>query len=230
MTLGGSRAQGTATADSDWDFGLYYRGTIARADVEALGWPGRASEPHGWGPVVNGGAWLTVEGQRVDLCYKDLDEVLHWTAEAEGGRFRIEALVTHAVGIPTYVLAGELAVNEVLVGHLPRPSFPPALAVAAPPRWRQLASMSLSTAAAHARRGDVTATVANLGRAAIAEAHARLAASRQWVLNEKGALGRAGLGGAHEVLAAPGTTPGALASSVDRLAGVLGVDPAVLRP
>ena len=124
VTLGGSRAQGTAYADSDWDFGLYYRGTIARTDVEALGWPGRVSEPHEWGPVVNGGAWLTVEGQRVDLCYRDLDEVLHWTAEAEAGRFRIEALVTHAVGIPTYVLAGELAVNEVLVGDLPRPSFP----------------------------------------------------------------------------------------------------------
>ena len=41
VTLGGSRATGTAVAGSDWDFGLYYRGGIDPADIVALGWPGR---------------------------------------------------------------------------------------------------------------------------------------------------------------------------------------------
>ena len=31
---------------------------------------------------MNGGAWLTVGGARVDLIYRDLDEVLRWTAAA----------------------------------------------------------------------------------------------------------------------------------------------------
>lgn len=73
----------------------------------------------GWGPVVNGGAWLTIEGQRVDLCYRDLDEVEAAVAESEVGRFRIEALATFVAGIPTYVLVGELAIAKVLAGSPP---------------------------------------------------------------------------------------------------------------
>lgn len=40
-------------------------------------------EPGDWGRIVNGGAWLEVEGERVDLLYRDLDVVEHWVAEAE---------------------------------------------------------------------------------------------------------------------------------------------------
>jgi predicted nucleotidyltransferase len=41
--LGGSRAEGLHRPDSDWDFGLYYRGRLDPDDVRALGWPGRCS-------------------------------------------------------------------------------------------------------------------------------------------------------------------------------------------
>jgi predicted nucleotidyltransferase len=49
VTLGGSRARGTARADSDWDFGLYYRGSIDPADVRSLGWPVRSPARAGGG-------------------------------------------------------------------------------------------------------------------------------------------------------------------------------------
>ena len=39
VTLGGSRATGTAVEGSDWDFGLYYRRGLNPADITALGWP-----------------------------------------------------------------------------------------------------------------------------------------------------------------------------------------------
>ncbi len=221
VTLGGSRATGDARPDSDWDFGLYYRDRIDPADVRALGWPGKVSEPGGWGPVVNGGAWLVVEGQRVDLCYRDLDEVLETVAEAEAGRFRIEALATYVAGIATYVLVGELSLCKVLSGTLPRPAFPEALATSAPQRWRQLASMALHTATTHAWRGDVTATVANLGEAVIEEAQALLAEQRQWALNEKGIVARAGLGAADDVLANLGSPPDRLAAAVNAVSEVI---------
>ena len=64
VTLGGSRAMGTAVEGSDWDFGLYYRGGLDPADIIALGWPGRVFAPGEWGSIVNGGAWLTVDGPR----------------------------------------------------------------------------------------------------------------------------------------------------------------------
>ena len=109
VTLGGSRASGTATDDSDWDFGLYYRGTIDPAGIRALGWPGRVFAPGDWGRIVDGGAWLTIDGIKVDLIYRDIDVVTHWVAEAEDGRFEIQREVGYVAGIATYILAGELA-------------------------------------------------------------------------------------------------------------------------
>src|SRR6266566_1451942 len=124
VTLGGSRAEGAAVEGSDWDFGLYYRGDLDPADISALGWPGRVFAPGEWGGIVNGGAWLTVRGAKVDLIYRDLDEVLRWTAAAADGRFEIRREVGYVAGIATYVLAGELALGQVLAGELPRPPGP----------------------------------------------------------------------------------------------------------
>ena len=95
--------------------------------------------PGEWGSIVNGGAWLTVSRARVDLIYRDLDEVLRWTAAAGEGRFEIHREVGYAAGIATYILAGELALGKVLAGELPRPAFPPRLRETAPAarlRWQ----------------------------------------------------------------------------------------------
>ena len=37
VTLGGSRALGIHTADSDWDLAVYYRGSFDPADLRAIG-------------------------------------------------------------------------------------------------------------------------------------------------------------------------------------------------
>jgi predicted nucleotidyltransferase len=215
VTLGGSRAAGTAREDSDWDFGLYYRGEIDPDDVRKLGFEGTVVEPGAWGRIVNGGAWLVVEGQRVDLLYRDLDAVEHWLSEAEAGRFEIDRVEGHVAGLPTYVLAGELATCEVLDGELPRRGFPAALSESAPPRWRSLAAFSLDLAESHAARGDVAPCVGLLAQAAIAEAHARLAERGEWSLGEKHIARRAGLGAHVEsTLAAAGDRPFELSRSV----------------
>jgi hypothetical protein len=201
VTLGGSRATGTHGEGSDWDFGLYYRGTIDPDDVRALGWPGQVSGPGEWGRLVNGGAWLRVDGEAVDLIYRDLDDVLAWTAEAEQGRFEIQREVGYVAGIATYVLAGELALCEVLDGELPRPSFPAPLRRTAPGLWYRLASGALAVGGVHASRGDQVAALANFTQAVLATAQGRLAADGQWALNEKGIVQWAGLAAAQELLA-----------------------------
>jgi hypothetical protein len=217
VTLGGSRATGTATEASDWDFGLYYRTPIDPADVSALGWPGRVFAPGDWGRIVNGGAWLTVEGSRVDLCYRDLGQVEGWLADAEAGRFEVQREVGYVAGIATYLPVGELAVGEVLAGSLPRPEFPPPLRASAPPVWANLAAGALSTAAGHAARDDRVACLANAGQAVLATAQARLAAAGEWALNEKGIVGRAGLGACQDLLAAPPVDLGALVAALAAL-------------
>jgi Nucleotidyltransferase domain len=201
VTLGGSRATGTQGEDSDWDFGLYYRGTIDPADVRALGWPGQVFAPGEWGRLVNGGAWLQVDGAEVDLVYRDLDEVLRWTAAAEDGRFEIQREVGYVAGIATYVLAGELALGEVLFGALPRPMFPQPLRETAPALWFRLAAGAMAIGRVHARRGDAVAALANFTQAVLATAQGRLAAAGEWALNEKRIVERAGLSDAAAVLA-----------------------------
>jgi hypothetical protein len=211
VTLGGSRATETATDDSDWDFGLYYRDRIDPDDVRALGWPGPVFAPGDWGRIVNGGAWLTVDGVKVDLIYRDLEAVLHWTAEADEGRFEIQREVTYVAGIATYVLAGELALGEVLAGALPCPAFSDELRASAPPRWYRLAAGALDCADVHADRGDELASLANVGQAVLCAAQARLAGRGEWALNEKGIIRRAGLEGLQAQLV--GADAGAVAAA-----------------
>lgn len=44
--------------------------------------------PGGWGPWVNGGAWLTIQGQRVDWIYRDLQRVHEvWRGKAGVGHY-----------------------------------------------------------------------------------------------------------------------------------------------
>jgi hypothetical protein len=123
VTLGGPHAGGPVQADSDCHFGLYYRDAIRADDVRALGFEGRVVEPGEWGRLMNGGARLTVDDQRVDLLYRDLDVVRHWLEEAKAGRYEVDRVEGYVAGMATYALAGELALAEVLAGELPRPAL-----------------------------------------------------------------------------------------------------------
>ncbi|MEU1102285.1 nucleotidyltransferase domain-containing protein [Streptomyces tibetensis] len=217
VTLGGSRAQGTERPDSDWDFAVYYRGAFDPADLRAVGWEGEVCELGAWGGgVFNSGAWLTIEGRSVDVHYRDLDVVEHEAAEAEAGRFRVEPLMFHLAGIPTYLLVAELAVNRVLRGELPHPgAYPRALRESAPAHWHGTAAATLAYAkAGHAPKGAVTQVAGAIALAATQTAHAVLAARGEWVTNEKGLLARAGLRQVDAVIGDLTDDPAALTRAV----------------
>ncbi len=217
VTLGGSRARGEARPESDWDFGLYYRGQINALAIRALGHQGHVVEPGEWGRLMNGGGWLRVNGQRVDVLYRDLDFVERWLEETQQGRFEVDNVAGHIVGLPTYVLAGELALGKVLAGELPRPSFPDALRRSAPSWWEGNAAFSLIYADTYATRGEVVACAGSLARAVMAASHARLAERGKWILNEKGLVQRAGLMEAEGMLAHVGKGSEELTGVVDRI-------------
>ncbi|MFJ8712793.1 nucleotidyltransferase domain-containing protein [Streptomyces violaceus] len=217
VTLGGSRAQGTERPDSDWDLAVYYRGGFDPADLRAAGWEGEVSAIGAWGGgVFNGGAWLTIDGRRVDVHYRDLDVVEHERTEAEEGRFRVEPLMFHLAGIPTYLLVAELAINKVLRGTLPRPgTYPPALRETAPAHWYGMATATLAYArAGHAPKAATTQVAGAIALAATQTAHAVLAARGEWVTNEKGLLARAGLRDVDELVRSLTDDPGALARTI----------------
>ncbi|MFG2118684.1 nucleotidyltransferase domain-containing protein [Streptomyces sp. NPDC048710] len=228
VALGGSRAQGTHTPDSDWDLAIYYRGPFDPADLRALGWEGEVSEIGGWGGgVFNGGAWLTVDGRRVDVHYRDLDVVEHELAEAEEGRFRVEPLLFHLAGIPSYLIVAELAVNRVLRGALPRPAvYPEKLRRTAAERWSGTARATLAYAGAyHAPHARLTEVAGALATAAVQAGHAVLAARGEWVTNEKRLLERAGLRRMDEVVGALRAEPEALTGAIGQAEVILGLGP-----
>ena len=201
VALGGSRATGTHGTGSDWDLAVYYRGAFSPEDVRALGWPGEVSEIGGWGGgVFNGGAWLTIDGRRVDVHYRDLDVVEHELAEARQGRFHWEPLLFHLAGIPSYLVVAELGINQVLRGDLPKPDYPDALRSTAARFWRERANLTLAYAKNVHRRTEVAG---HLATAAMQTAHAVLAVRGEWVTNEKRLLDRAGLRGIDRIIAGP---------------------------
>ncbi|MFI6928977.1 nucleotidyltransferase domain-containing protein [Streptomyces sp. NPDC050287] len=204
VALGGSRVQGTQTPDSDWDLAVYYRGSFDPAHLRALGWEGEVSEVGGWGGgVFNGGAWLTIDGRRVDVHYRDLDVIEHELAEAEEGRFRVEPLLFHLAGIPSYLVVAELAVNRVLRGELPRPDgYPHKLRLTASERWHDTARATLTYATSHhAPAGRITEVAGAIATAAMQAGHGVLAGRGEWVTNEKRLLERAGLRGVDDIIA-----------------------------
>lgn len=219
VVLGGSRATAAGDAHSDWDLAVYYRGRI---DTAALAELGEVHAPGQWGRIMNGGAWLSVEGLKVDVLLRDLDVAEHWSAEAEEGRYELDSLLGYLAGIPTYSLRAELATCRVLRGRLAQPAgFPEALARAGAERWRFHVEFTLHHAEMRADRGDVAGAAGQAAKAAIERAHELLCASRTWTLNEKRLLERAGLAGVHALFAAIPQEPAALRRWVERVRAAL---------
>ncbi|MDP9827917.1 nucleotidyltransferase domain-containing protein [Kineosporia succinea] len=199
VTLGGSRAQGTARPDSDWDLGIYYRKSLDVRTLRSLGHEGQVSEVGGWGGgVFNGGCWWRVAGEPVDVHYRDLDVVESEVRRAGQGKFDIEPLMFHLAGIPTYLVVAELASNRTLRGGLPRvDAYPPRLREAAVSVWSGRARLTLGYAEKNSTR---TAQALGLISLAVTQyAHAVAASRGIWVTNEKRLLDVAGLRGVDEL-------------------------------
>jgi len=218
VTLGGSRAQNSSRPDSDWDFAVYYRGQFDPQDLRDIGWPGEVSEIGGWGGgVFNGGAWLVVDDRKVDVHYRDLAVIEAEIAASRDGHFRIEPLMFHLAGIPSYLVLAELAVRRVLSGELPVPVYPLALRKHALVVWWDRAMRTFGYARDyHARYGRAAQCTGLLVQAVSQSAHAVLGARGQWITNEKQLLTRAGLSRVDDFIALARPEPAALREVADK--------------
>jgi hypothetical protein len=215
IVLGGSRAIGTADAASDWDFTLYYRGALDVAPLERFG---TVHRPGSWGRLMNGGAWLQIGAIEADVMLRDLDAVEHWSERARAGIYEVDALLGYLAGAPTYLLLAERSLGVPLRGALAPPEpFPERLAAIAPERWRYHRRFHLMHARMRAERGDIVGTVGLAARAIVEEAHAVLCERREWVLNEKGIVARAGLAALHTAFAGVPPEAGALCDWIARV-------------
>lgn len=239
VALGGSYAAGTAHAGSDLDVGVYYRErepldvAALRAFARALDPEGAASvtEPGAWGPWMDGGAWLRVDGQRVDWIYRSVDRLSHEIDAAERGEHQWHAAQQPTHGFVSVTLLAELEVCRPL--HDPEgalaelkarvETYPIVLRERLQHDYLGLAEFSLYHARAHAARGDVYNTVGCLGRIVACLVQALHAVEGRYFLSDKTALQVFPPSDRElidEVLGAPGRSAGELGASVDRITAI----------
>lgn len=203
VVLGGSRARRDHTPESDTDLGLYYRRPL---DTEALGAVAKrvggpaaqVTEPGGWGPWVDGGGWLRIDGEPVDWIYRDLDRVAAVWASAGQGRYSFHHQPGHPLGFADIAYPGELALSRILAdpaGELAALQdevrvYPAALAEAlVGGLWE--GDFLVAVARKAVSRGDSTYLAGCLFRLVGVCVHALHGAGRRWLANEKGAVAAA---------------------------------------
>ncbi|MDJ1470807.1 nucleotidyltransferase domain-containing protein [Xanthocytophaga flava] len=93
IVLGGSYATGTATETSDLDVGIYYyeKAPFDIREIQAIAKKyAKDSSPtvtgfYEWGPWVNGGAWVKTAYGKVDLLYKNIEQITTTIENAQEG-------------------------------------------------------------------------------------------------------------------------------------------------
>lgn len=203
VLLGGSRARGEHAPGSDYDLGLYYRGPLdldgLRRLARSVSGPDAAlTELGGWGPWVDGGGWLTIDGHAVDWLYRDLDRVHRAWRDAQAGSYYFHGQVGHPLGVPDFAYAGEVALGKVLAdptGELTALQaetrmYPPKLADALVRRLAEATFLAGGAGKATARL-DTAYVAGCVFRLVGVCAHALHGRAGRWLINEKGCVASA---------------------------------------
>lgn len=236
IVLGGSHARGRARPDSDIDIGLCYR-DAAPIDIGAVRTLASALHDGGdpvvsgigeWGPWVDGGAWLTIDGQRVDLLYRSLDKIEHTLADARAGRYEVHFAQQPPFGFFGPTLLGEVAIARALhdpsgeIARLKAQVTPMPESLAAAIMQNTLWSVEFGLTAfapKFAEAGNVYGVAGCLTRFSHALVLALFALNGAYLLNEKSALAE---------IEGFGKAPAAFGERISAVLADIGADPDAL--
>lgn len=205
VVLGGSWARRIARPDSDIDLGIYYQ-PGARPSVPALRQlaqeiddrhlPQLVTDYGEWGPWINGGAWLQIDGHQVDWLFRDLDRVAGTIDECRAGRPTCDYQIGHPHGFHNHIYMGEVHVCYLLhdpAGELARlktltTEYPPSLKQMLINKYLFEAQFSVDIARKPAQRGDTVYVAGCLFRGVACLVQVLYALNERYFLNEKGAV------------------------------------------
>ena len=205
IALGGSRARGTASDASDYDIGLYFS-TGRLLDTDRLLEVARTfvDEPDSaevtpigsWGPRIVGGGWLVVLGRKVDLLYRNLEDVAQVIASCRAGEVTMHYQPGHPHGFCSAIWMGEVALCRVqhdLAGKLAAlkaktSPYPAPLREALIKRFQWEILFAIENAELAIARGERTHTAGCAYRALACLGQVLFALNERYLINEKGAL------------------------------------------
>ncbi|TKD12353.1 nucleotidyltransferase domain-containing protein [Polyangium fumosum] len=240
VVLGGSYARGMARPDSDLDVAMYYAEDspfriedIRRVAAEiSIAGPPDVTDFYGWGPWVNGGAWIRTTAGKVDFIYRNLDQVRrtldeaargvthhHFDQQPAFGFYSVTYLAETRVCLPLHDPAGHIASLKRQVEV-----YPPLLKEKLVLSNLWLAEFSLVHAAAYAERGDVYAVSGALTRTGAFLTQVLFALNETYFMTDKTAMAEIAAGfHAHAPLVPPGYV-----QQLSRILARLGETPADL--
>ncbi|MER3419131.1 MAG: DNA polymerase subunit beta [Chloroflexota bacterium] len=206
-----------------------------------------ASEPGAWGPWLNGGARLIVDGRHVDWLYRDLRRVEQVVADCLAGRVTCDYQPRYPHGFHNHIYLGELHTCRPL--HDPQgtlaalkeqvATYPPAMRRAIIERYLAEAEATFQAARQAAAAGDVFYVSGCLFRGVACLVQVLYALEERYFLGERRALHEvtgfarrpAGfVGDVASVLGQPGSSPATLEASVSALARFVGALRAISAP
>ena len=205
IVLGGSRARGSAHPASDYDIGLYFTAAnpldterlLAAVKTVADAPAAAAVTPIGeWGPWIVGGAWLSIEGQKVDLLYRNADAVEAVMESCRSGIVTMDYQPGHPHGFCSAIWMGEIAYcqplhdPQVLIARLKSIAqpYPRPLRDALIRRFRWEVLFGIENAELAIARDDQTHVAGCIYRSLACTAQVLFALNARYLINEKGAL------------------------------------------
>jgi predicted nucleotidyltransferase len=205
VALGGSRARGTQDPHSDIDLGLYYD-PADPPDVAALNQlavrlddlhrSDLVNAPGGWGPWINGGGWLTIQGIPVDFLYRDLQKVETVVRDCVSGQVQRYYQAGHPYAFSTSIYLGETALCQPLWDPSDRVAALKGMAIPYPQAYKQAvirqvfweAGFAQATGKKSISRADVTYAAGSCFRGVACLLETLFAINEAYWLNEKGAV------------------------------------------
>jgi predicted nucleotidyltransferase len=205
VVLGGSRAYGNFSGKSDIDIGIYYSDS-SQLDLEDLS---RAAaeldDTHRsniitkigeWGPWINGGGWLCIDGIATDFLFRDLSMVSAVIEDCLNKQIIIDYQAGHPHGFINTIYAAETYYCKALwdpknlIVKLKNKINPYPLAIKKGIIDKFLWEADFSIAIAHKgiSKNDLVYTSGCLYRAISCLIQVTYALNETYIMNEKGAL------------------------------------------